>query len=534
MKSIPLALTWEFWRQSGAGLFMVVALLSGQMALLYGVLRLDELSVRDDVTLASLHVFCFIFVVVGLAAVICHATGSPQYRFTLPVSIRASVLVPMINGAIATVVGYLAVALLVNWLFNAQWSLVKPTIIAVCLISVCQAVTWMFGSSSNLRGAIGAGIGTVLGVVVILLNGVDSPEREQFFREWQAIRPLDISLAIVAPIAACTFSLVVLTLARRGQIFSMTAIGRWLLTMCDVRFGWGTHAATPMAAELWSEWTLRGRILLAGPILIAATLCGFFLSGRYDWTSARDAIAAFTWMQVMIGSILGLFIGHVGERFDFREHLATHPLSDVQLADVKLRNTLKVVLWTWIVWAGGVAVAVACLTLVGQGPKSWSDIVPPRIHALFPFIYVVMIPLCSWTLTSLGVSIVILRPWMVKTVFGTLALLPAVPFAIVYVLPESENEIFATARWVWICLIIGGTVALYVTAFRLQLITAKRIAIVGVSYVLFCATWLSLVNSLPPLETPFPLFVGFLLSNCILPFVCVAAVPLAIWWNRHR
>ncbi|MDA1049575.1 MAG: hypothetical protein O3C40_03725 [Planctomycetota bacterium] len=533
MKSIPLALTWEFWRQSGFGLFTVVALLFGQTALMYGVLRLDKLSVRDDFTLASLHVFGFIFVVVGLAAVVCHSTSSPQYRFTLPVSIRASILVPVINGAIATVVGYLAVALLVNWVFNAEWSLLKPTIIAVCVISVCQAVAGMFWSSSNLRGTIGAGVGVVLGVVVVLLNGIDAPDREQFIREWHTIRPLDISLAILVPIAACTFSLVVCTLARRGQIFSMSAIGRWLLAMCDVGFGSGTHAATPMAAELWSEWTRRGRVLLAGPILIAATLCGFFLSGRYDWQYACDAIVTFTWMQVMIGSILGLFIGHVGERFDFQEHLATRPLSDTQLADVKLRIALKLVCWTWIIWAVGVAVAVVCLAMVGQGPKSWSYIVPPG-NPLSPIINVVMIPRCSWTLTSLGVSIVILRPWMVKVVFGTIALLPTAPFGLLYLMPEAGNQILAAVRWGWFCLSIVGTVALYVMAFRLRLITAKRVAIVGMSYLLFCATWLVVLSYLPSIEIPRPLVVGFLLSNCILPFVCIAAVPLAIWWNRHR
>lgn len=536
MKSIPLALSWEFWRQAGVALFITVACLSALMAMFYGGLQIGRVYyVRDTATLTNLHAFSFIFVVVGLAAAICHSTASPQYRFTLPVSIRASVFVPMIHGAIATVIGYLTVALLVNALFNAQWSLLKPTIIAVCMISICQAVAWMCPSSSNLRGAIVAGVSTLLGAVVVYLNEIHSPSSEQFTRAWHTIRFLDISLAIFVPISAYLFSFVLLTLARRGQVFSMTAIGRRLLAKLDVSLGAGTPGATPMAAELWSEWTRRGRVALAGPMLIAAALCAFFLSGRFEWESALGAILGLSWMQVMIGGvILGLFVGHVGERFDFDEYSATRPLSDMQLADVKLRNAAKSFCGAWITWTIGVAVAVGCLALVGQGPTDWSEIVPPESRPLVPVAVLLLVPL-SWTLTSVGVSISILRPWLLKTVFVVVGAIPCIPLMLVYFLPAAEKAIFAGVQWSWIGLTSIGTIAIYATAFRLRLITAKRIGIVIVSYLLLCATWLSVVSFfLPPLELRHPLAVGFLLSSCLLPFVCVAAVPLAIWWNRHR
>jgi len=533
MKSIPLALSWEFWRQAGVALFITVAFSCGLMALLYGPLGFDSVPVQSHVLFTTLHMICSLFVVVGLVAVICQSTASAHYRFTLPVSIRTSVLVPMINGAIATVVGYLAIALLVNGLFNAQWSLLKPTIIAVCMISICQAVAWMFRSSSNLRGAIVAGVSTMLGVVDLFLNEMQSAE--QFTRAWHTIRPLDISLAIFVPISAYLFSFVLLTLARRGQLFSMTAIRRWLLAKLDVSFGARTPGATPMAAELWSEWTRRGRVALVGPTLIAATLCAFFLSGRFEWGFARDMIVGWTWVQVMIGSaLLGLFVGHIGERFDFHEYSATRPLSDRQLADIKLRNALKSVCWTWITWAIGVAVAVGCLALVGQGPTSWNDIVPPEIRPLVPVAVLLLVPF-SWTLTSVGVSVSILRPWFLTTVLVAIGLLPCIPLMLVYFMPASEKAIWAGVQWSWIGLTIIGATAIYAMAFRLRLISAKRIGIVSVSYLLLCATWLSVVHFfLPPLELRLPLAVGFLLSSCLLPFVCVAAVPLAIWWNRHR
>ena len=532
MRSIPLALTWEFWRQTGFALFTTVTLLSGIMGLIYGGLRLDRFANHNSDTTAGLHMICFIFIVISLAATICHSAGSPHYRFTLPVSIRTSILVPMINGAIACAIGYLTIAFLMNGIFRAEWTLIKPTAIAVCMMSVCHAFGWLLSSSSNLRFGMVAVMSTGLGVAVIHLNGIQSQSPEQVPRQWQTLRPLDISLAIIVPLLAYLFSFVVLTLARRGQVFSMSTLGRWLLAKFDIKFSSDAHATTPMAAELWSEWTVRGRVMPAGALLVTVTMCSFFLSGRFEWESARDGIMVFTWLQVILGSLIGLFLGHVGPRFDFHEHLATRTLSDIQLADVKLRNALKSVLCTWVTWAIGVAVAVLCLSIVGQGPKTWSDIVPPGTHPVLPIFIVAMIPLCSWTLTSFGVSIAILRPWLILTLFSAIALLPAVPFVLLLLMPEDDVGGFL--RWSWIGVSIVGTIALYLAAFSLRLITAKRIAVIIVAYLILSGAWLLRANYFPPAEAPFTQLIGVILSTCTLPFVCVAAVPLAVWWNRHR
>ncbi len=534
MKSIPLALTWEFWRQIAAQWAITIVSLAGLMAWLCGDVRFENVVYQDSVMLTGLHAFCFMFIVVGLAAVVCNSTAAATQRFTLPVSVRLSVFIPMLNGVLATVLGYLAIALLANGLFNAQWTLIKPMLIAVCVVTVCQAACALNWQSPQLRAALAAGLAGVIGVGLIFPFGNYRPE--QFHGHWQTIQPTDICLAVIIPVLAYTYSVATLALARHGTELSLAALGRWLLVSLrfDLRLYSKPRGTTPMSAELWIDWITRGIGLPAGAILVGAVICGFLISGRFDWQSARGMIIALTWVQVFIAPAFGLFIGNVGNRFDYNEYSATRPLSDMQLADVKLRNLLKAVCWMWIFWAIGLAFGVVCLTIVGQGPKSWSDIVAPGTRPLAAIIGIGTVPLGSFTLMSLGVSVAILRPWMVKTVCRTLVLLPAVPFGLLYLMPWWENEIFAVARWVWICLTIGGTVAIYATAFRLRLISAKRLAIVGIAYLLICAAGLTWLCFLPPIVVASPLVVGFLLSSCILPFVCVAAVPLAIWWNRHR
>ena len=533
MKSIPLALTWEFWRQASSSLAATIACLLGLLALLYGDGHSGIFRFDDPATVAGFHLIGFIFVTTGLSAALCRSSGSPQFRFTLPVSIHTSILIPMINGAIATAIGYLTIALVVNWMFDAQWTLVKPTITAVSMIVMCQAIGWINGVSANLRGLLDACCCALLGIGVAALNEPNS--REAFDPAWHRTRPLDVTLAVYVSLFAYVLAFIALSRARRGQLISMSAIGRVLLTKLELRFSPSVAGTSPMSAELWSDWAGRGRLTLAGPLLVAITMCGFFLSGRFKWDSALDGIIGLTWLQTVIGSVLlGLYIGHVGERFDFHEFTATRPLSDSQLADVKLLNALRNVCLIWIVWAAGVVGMVACLTLVGQGPHNSSDLLPFDTTRYDAIVMLVLLLLCSWTLTSLAVSIVILRPWLVRTVFYAIALLPCLPFAFQHFFPEYGNEIFLASSWGWICLTIGGTSVLYGIALRLRLITVKRIAVVGLSYGLVCAAGLSFAGFQPPRDISLSLTVGFVLSICILPFVCLAAVPVAIWWNRHR
>ena len=160
--------------------------------------------------------------------------------------------------------------------------------------------------------------------------------------------------------------------------------------------------------------------------------------------------------------------------------------------------------------------------------------VPQEFRPIVPVAVLLMVSL-SWTLTSVGASVSILRPWLLKTLLVAIGVLICIPLMLVYFMPASEKAIWGGVQWGWIGLTIIVTIAIYATAFWLRLISAKRIGIVSVSYLLLCATWLSVLSfSLPPLEIRHPLAAGLLFSSCLLPFVCVAAVPLAIWWNRHR
>ncbi|MCA9121023.1 MAG: hypothetical protein H6822_30945 [Planctomycetaceae bacterium] len=531
MKSITLALTWEYWRQTGVELLKTIAVLTVTMMLLYGGLRLDRPYMRDPSMYTSFQIVCFLIVVVILSAATCSPTGPSRYRLTLPVPTQTFILVPMINGAIATAVGYLSIALILNWSFNAEWNLAKPTVTAIAMITLCQACSWLLWVSSTLRGAITAGISTVLGIAVLYLHGIQT--QEQLSREWQRLRPLDVACAIIAPVAAFLFSYIALTLARRGQVLSMTEFGRWLFAKLDVRFNSSTHQATPIAAELWAEWALRGRVMPVGAVLISIVLCGFYLTGRFEWESAIQGLAVATWLQLISAPLLGLFLGQVGERFDFHEYLATRPLSDQQIADVKLWSTFQSCYCTWGVWLAGAAAVVLCMAIVGQGPRQWSDMLPPDTIPQMTIATLVMVPLISWTLTSLGVSVAILRPWLVKTLFGSVAILPFFPLVLHLLLPDSAAD--GILSWGWIAGTIGGTAALYVAAFRLGLITATRIAMIGIAYVLLAGAGAILASVLlPPTDEPAGRHLGLLFSTCALPFVTFAAVPLAVWWNRHR
>ncbi len=531
MKSIPLALSWEFWRQAWIPLVGLVVFLFGFMALIYGGLRIGSLFHGDEGQFASLQVSCFLFVMVALTAVICQLTDSPSYRFRLPVSIHCSIFIPMFNGAIAATLGYVAIALLLNWCFDARWELLKPILVTVCVLSLCQSVAWLIWTTSNLRGAIVAGVSTSLGVGVLFLHGINSPE--QFVTAWRTMRPIDIALSVVVPICAYAFSLTVTAFARRGQVISGTALGRWLLAKFDISFASGSHAVTPMSAELWSDWTLKGRFLPIGPIAIATTLCCVYLTGWFKWEAGLEAIVIFTWLQVISGILVGLFLGHVGDRFDFHEHLATRPLSDSQLADVKLRNVVKSVCWVWGTWAISIVVVLASLLVVGQGPASWQEARLNWLAIMFVFGGMGVL-VVSWTITSLSASVAVLRPWLIKTLA-----IGGPSFFILAVLSTGlwsghEDQIEAMWQWAWCIFSVAGTVVLFVMVLRMRLMTTRRGATVATMYVTVCAVWLTAMAFFPPDVVSMPLACAFAIATSALPFVSIAALPLGIWWNRHR
>ena len=501
------------------------------MSLIYGGLRIGSLYNGGEGPFASLHIFCFLFVLIALTAVICQLTDSPSYRFRLPVSIHCSILIPMINGAIAATVGYLAIALLLNWCFDARWSLLKPTIVTVCVLSLCQAVAWLVWSLSNLRGAVVAGVSTSLGVGVLFMHGLNS--HEQFVTAWRTMRPIDMALAVIVPICAYAFSLTVMAFARRGQVVSATAFGRWLFAKFDVSFASGSHAGTPMAAELWSDWTLKGRFLPVGPIAIATTLCCVYLTGWFKWEAGLEAIVIFTWLQVISGILVGLFLGHVGDRFDFHEHLATRPLSDSQLADVKLRNVFKSVCWVWGTWVIAIVVILVSLLVAGQGPASWQEARLTWLAIMFVFGGMGVL-VGSWTLTSFSASVAVLRPWLIKTLA-----IGAPSFFILAVLSTGlwrghRDEIEAMWQWAWCIFSLTGIVVLFVLALRLRLMTMRRAVTVAAVYLTVCAVWLTAMSFLRPDGASMPLACAFAIATSALPFVSLAALPLGIWWNRHR
>lgn len=544
MNSPALALTWEFWRRGWRSWLATVALMGALASLVYSGLQIERVTLDPAVPLAMLHSVCFVFLTLGLAAAAYEASGSVKLRFTLPISARTTILVPAINGAVAVAFGYLMVATVINLVIGVSWPLLKPALGAVCMYLLSQSIAWVVDTSDWKRGGMLAVMFTVLTASVSYSFGMHAVAGEFISALWLRITIFDWCLGAASLVVAGTIAFAAQTCGRRGQGISFAAIWRFVAARFDFPFRDPTHLRSPMSAELWSEWLTRG---LAMPAIVGGAVvvvwC-FFLSGRVAWTDAVEGVIAVTGMGVLTSALVGLFVGHPGERFDIDEFTATRPLSDRQLADVKLWNVFKGVIAAWIVWVTGLAVGVLYLTMIGHGPSGWRSFLPPSLVAPDAPPYTLTVwyagammaaaVIASWTFTGLSASAALLRDKSVFALVTCATLGPCIILAVFSFFPDIRYVVAVILFWTWIILTTRGSIVLFAAAYFLNLITARRILIIALGYVVLCGIVFTVQRFLPPSELDHSTQVEVVLSICVLPFIPFAAIPLAIRWNRHR
>lgn len=537
MKSAPMALTWAFWQLSLSGLLSVMAMMLLINGVIYSGITIDG-GIRLDAAVPApiLHVYSFALTTIAIFAAISQAQGSSQRLFTLPIRIRTLVLVGFANGTIAVVGSYLLIGLCINIVFSAHWPLVKPAFAVAFMFMFSQAIGWIFATSDHPQSnAIASPITMMALSISYLLAQAEGGDVSHDM--WLRMTTFDWCLAVVIPIASLLIATTTLTFARRGQALSFATIGRVLRAPFDFRFKDPTHLKSRMAGTLWSEWRMRGMVLPGVMAVMWIFQFVVFLTGWVEWHDALRFIGGPTVAVSLVGGFLGLHIGSAGDRFDVNEFLATRPLSDTELADAKLINTLKSLCWTWVLWVIGLVISVLCLVLVGNGPESLSTLLPeasPEQPRYVLLIWLALAVIGSWTTTSLGVSVVLLRGWLVGTILYVMSVGGMVAFALIHIYPDLTTGFATFGFWFWILLTTCGFPILCVAGFRLKLLSARRILLVGISYVALCGIVYAILQVFPSSSLDQGSYIALLLSTCALPFISLAAVPLAVAWNRHR
>src|SRR5688500_13796186 len=126
MRSISIALAWEFWRRAAVWVVAVPLGMSIWPAVVYLLLINQGLRDFRNETGFMLHVsFLLCSLVCGVTAIV-QAAGVPRSRYALPVKTRTLLGWTLLHSMVAAAAMYLVQAALVNWAFDAGWPYLGP------------------------------------------------------------------------------------------------------------------------------------------------------------------------------------------------------------------------------------------------------------------------------------------------------------------------------------------------------------------------------------------------------------------------
>ncbi len=536
------ALTWELWGRYRWGLSAFCAFIA-----VYAVVA-ATVPVANPRTFASLGSVWFVMGLMYLVVVFAYGSevrlenaesGFPVRFFLLPV--RTSVLVgwPMIQGALAATLAWVAWDQLVLHPCGIETPFWWLAMLAA-LVVVTQAMLWVPFGVPWVRLPVALVVLTALVRAPVLLVSIDYE-----FADPATENVILTALAIVLVPVAFLVARAGVGRARRGDN------PNWLRALATSRRGGAYRArrafSTPMSAQVWYEWRVRG---VGFPLLVLFTLsilvaCALLLEPPGERKPGFGV--ALLCIPPLMAAFCGQYMGAMGDIthgiFNLPAFAAARPMSNSALVSAKLRAAAII---SGVTWALTVAVAGAWMAFTGgmNGlSQKWdyavSALGAARACVLFGLIAIGPMFLI-WRLLVENLWIGLTgRTWVA---FATAILAAFVSLQAAYEWtrwgsePDRLDRIRAAIPWVATGLIalkflLAGT-ALRVLHRRGELSTravqrvlcAWGLVVVGLFAVLL---WLT-----PPEWTSdYNLAAGVVL---FVPLARLLVAPLALGWNRHR
>src|SRR5258705_39803 len=255
MPSAARAIAWEFRQRHRWGLvalaayFLVLAtikLLIPESSMTFNMDSGERFAVVVMVPLTATFLYLLTVFSFGLSGDVAGRQSMyPARMFTLPVSTTALTLWPMLYGAAAMAMLWLATRFLAVWPSGFDIPVVWPALAAVSLLAWTQALTWMPYGLPGLRVILAVvWLGTVDSIVLLALR-------------YQASEA--VMVGIVAPQIPLAYfaARFAVARARRGEVPDW----RGVFARAQSRPHTPRPVASPALAQAWFEWARHGRSL---------------------------------------------------------------------------------------------------------------------------------------------------------------------------------------------------------------------------------------------------------------------------------
>lgn len=543
MRSPARAIAWEIRRRHRIG-FSVLA----GYVLLIGIVKL-LLSVTGTGTRVESPEQFGLFVMGPVSAILTYLitvfafglTGDiaarhsiyPARLYTLPVTTTALATWPMIYG-MTTIAGlWLLARWLAPWPADFDVPVVWPAVLGAAFLGWTQAVTWM---PYGLRG-----VRVVLFVLSLSILDVAAI----FAIEHKVSEGVMIGgLVPLLPLAWVTARIAVAR-ARRGDVpdwNGLLRIARW--RSASRRAG---PFASPHSAQAWIEWRTQGWSL---PVLVAMVLPFELL---VLFAAGDSAVLVFA---ILVGALLtppfmAAFTlagmrnagARAAEPWGIGPFVAARPLTTGHLLEAKLRMTVRSTLLAWIVVVVAVPIGLwwsGTMGVVSDRMAALAYVIGTPRAVVFAMLVVAAAVLATWRQFAQALYVGLWgRPWLVRTSLGVaLVAVIAVGPLLVWVLEDRDarSALWDALRWFPAVLVAVRTAvaAWIVTRLWDSRLLGDRALVLGAFLWIGCVLAVYGVLAWLVWSPHIPRYLLVLLATLAIPFVRVAAAPLALDASRHR
>ncbi len=541
MPSAARAIAWEFRQRHRWGLIALAAyllvlatikLLIPESSLTFNMDSAERFGVVVMMPLTATFLYVLTVFTFGLSGDVAGRQSMyPARMFTLPVSTTALTLWPMLYGAAAMAILWLATRFLAVWPSGFDIPVIWPALAAVSLLAWTQALTWMPYGLPGLRVILAVlWLGTVDSIVLVALR-------------YQASEA--VMVAIVAPQIPLAFLAARFAVgrARRGEVPD------WRGVFARAK-SW-PQAPRPFAsaarAQAWFEWRRHGRSLPALVVL----LLPFELALLWLAKDAAAFVFEILFLVLITPPFMAAFTGwtgskphpNAGDSYGVPPFSATRPLTSAELIAAKLKMAMWSTLVAWLV-------VLVALPLALEWSGTWSVVTErawrmqdaigtPRAATVVLLILAGFI-VATWKqlVQSLHIGLTG-REWLIKgSVLLTLTFLILLGPIVEWIIDSPSVQ---RALWNALPLILAVLVGIKMSAAAWIATRLDRRRLLGDRALVLGATcWVLAVLALYGVlvwffSTPFVArYVLALIAILAVPLARISAAPLALAWNRHR
>lgn len=542
MRTPAAAIAWEFGQCHRWGL---IALLAAFLTL--GGIRIAVLTAQaplelDDVTLALLipvplsGAFFYLLAVFtfGMSGdLAARESMYPSRKFTLPVSSASLAGWPMLYGCASMALLWFAIRITGTFPPDFEVPRYWPALFATSLLAWAQALTWMPYALRGMRIVVMIALLVSIDVVVITALENKASESTMFL----LLAPL-VPLAYVASVLA-------VSRARRGDVPHWRVLERFAPAFRPA----AAHREFISAAraQLWFEWLQYGRTLpiLVG-IVLPVGLSLLFLFRETPVIVVEIVVASLLlppFLAIFVAATAGKSSSNASESYGITPFIAIRPVADRSLIVAKWQAALLSTLATWII----VAVVVPFGLI-------WSDATEPIINIvgnvddalgrpraiILGLLMLAGLVGSTWKQLVQGLYITMSgRDWAVKGIaFATLVLVTFGFLALGWILDSRYRIVVAWSAIPWLMMALVAVKLLL--AMQVMQRGAARGLFTRTQLVFAAIVWdlsVLVVYGVLALILPDILIRRYfllLVAMLVVPFVRLAAAPLAVARNRHR